>query len=97
MKEVDKLTLYVNRNDKTRDHNMNKNKKKLVHIECLNPDDRNIGQLLKDLDEMCQKLGKHEVFWKPNVPIFSQVNFILRMTSQECSPSNYCFTNAEKG
>jgi len=74
MKEVDKLTVSVNQKTKSRDHDMNKNKKKLVHIECFNPDNRNISQLLKELDEMCQKLGKHEVFWKPNVPIFSQVD-----------------------
>jgi len=77
MKEVDKLTQSVSRKtSRTRDHDMNKNKKKLVHIECFDPDQdsRSISQLIKELDEMCQKLGKQDFFWKPHSSIFNQVN-----------------------
>ena len=75
MKEVDKLTQSVERKNGSRDHDMNKNKKNLVHIECFDPDldTRPISQLIKELDEMCQKLGKQDLFWNSRHPIFGQV------------------------
>lgn len=73
IKEVDKVTLSVNRKCKQqpRDHDMNKNKKKLVHIECLaqtgNDEDTrpSISQLIKELDEMCQRIGRQDVWQMP--------------------------------
>ena len=79
MKEVDKLTQSVNRKNRSRcDHDMNKNKKKLVHIECFDPDrdTRPISQLIKELDEMCQKLGRQDLFWSSRHPIFGQVLYL---------------------
>jgi hypothetical protein len=81
IKEVDKVTLSVNRKCKQvpRDHDMNKNKKKLVHIECLaqtgNDEDPrpSISQLIKELDEMCQRIGRQDVWQmpKPQIPLFN--------------------------
>ena len=65
VKEVDKVTMSVNR--KPCDHDMNKNKKKLVHIQCFAPGQdegshQSISQLIKELDEMCKRLGKQDVW-----------------------------------
>jgi hypothetical protein len=67
IKEVDKVTMSVTRKSQPCDHDMNKNKKKMVHIECFAPgrdegSHPSISQLIKELDEMCQRLGKQDVW-----------------------------------
>jgi hypothetical protein len=80
MKEVDKVTDKVTRKSSPVDHEMNKNKKKLVRIECFAPPNDNcqpsIAQLIKELDEMCQKIGKQDLFWMQNIPVYNQVTII---------------------
>jgi hypothetical protein len=60
-----------------------------VHIECFDPEiqNRSIGQLIKELDDMCQRLGKQDLFWMPSVPIFNQVGLRGTYTKRQIAVS----------